>query len=82
MAFGLPVIASTAGAAHEIVEPGVNGFLVEPAETNGLTATLTCCLADRSALAEMGRVARRVYDSHPSWAQTGERIRNFLEDIY
>ncbi|MBI3960569.1 MAG: glycosyltransferase family 4 protein, partial [Chloroflexi bacterium] len=40
MAFGLPVIASTAGAAHEIVQPGVNGFLVEPANTGGLAQTL------------------------------------------
>lgn len=82
MAFGLPVIASTAGAAHEIVQPGVNGFLVEPADTNGLTngltKTLTRCLDDRSALAEMGRAARQVYDGHPTWADTGERIRNFL----
>jgi glycosyltransferase involved in cell wall biosynthesis len=80
MAFGLPVIASTAGAAYEIVQPGVNGFLVEPAETNGLAKTLTRCLDDRSALAEMGQAARRVYDGHPTWAQTGAQIRGFLQE--
>lgn len=80
MAFGLPVIASTAGAAHEIVETGVNGFLVEPADTGGLAQILARCLADRSALAGMGEAARRVYDGHPTWAETGERIRNFLEE--
>ena len=78
MAFGLPVIASTAGAAHEIAQPGVNGFLVEPADTDKLAQTLIHCLDDRSALAEMGRAARQVYDRHPVWAETGERIRSFL----
>ena len=80
MAFGLPVIASNAGAAHEIVEPGVNGFLVQPTDTAGLAETLTRCLADRSALAAMGEAARQVYDSHPTWAETGERIRGFLQE--
>jgi len=78
MAFGLPVIASTAGAAHEIVQPGVNGFLMGPANIDGLAQTLTRCLEDRSSLAEMGRAARRVYDSHPTWTETGQRIRQFL----
>lgn len=79
MAFGLPVIASTAGAAHEIVQPGVNGFLVDPADANGLAQSVAHCLHDRRALAEMGRAARRVYDGHPSWAETGARIREFLQ---
>jgi len=78
MAFGLPVIASTAGAAHEIVRPGVNGFLVEPADRDKLTQTLIRCLDDRAALAGMGRAARQTYNAHPTWAEMGERIRQFL----
>jgi len=78
MAFGLPVIASTAGAAHEIVLPGVNGFLAEPADADGLAQNVARCLHDRKALVEMGQAARRVYDGHPSWAETGARIREFI----
>ena len=78
MAYSLPVIASTAGAAHEIAQESVNGFLVEPADTDRLAQTLTRCLDDRSALAGMGRAARQVYDGHPTWAETGERVRGFL----
>lgn len=79
MAFGLPVLASAAGAAHEIVQPGVNGFLVQPSATERFTAILARCLGDRAALAEMGRAARRSYDSHPTWAETGATIRGFLQ---
>ena len=80
MAFGLPVIASTAGAACEIVQSGVNGFLVEPADTDGLAQTLARCLDERATLAGMGRAARQTYDSHPTWAETGGRIRGFLQE--
>jgi len=80
MAFGLPVIASTAGAAHEIVQPGVNSFLVEPADTDALTQTLGRCLHDRARLAQMGRAARQTYDQHPTWAETAARIRCFLQE--
>ncbi len=80
MAFGLPVIASTAGAAHEIVQPGVNGFLVEPADTDGLAQSVGRCLHDRARLSQMGRAARQTYDKHPTWAETAARIRHFLQE--
>lgn len=78
MAFGLPVLGSTAGAAQEIVQPGVNGFLVEPAATAEMARTLAAGMENRTGLAEMGAAARRVYESHPTWAETGAAIRRFL----
>lgn len=78
MAFGLPVIASIAGAAWEIVQPGVNGFLVEPGQTERFADTLARCLADRAGLAELGIAARQRFDNHPTWAESGAQIREFL----
>lgn len=78
MAFGLPVLASTAGAAWEIVQPGVNGFLVEPARTEAFADALARGLTDRARLAEMGVAARQRFDSHPTWAESGAQIRRFL----
>ncbi len=34
MSLGLPVIASDVGGIPEIVQPGVNGFLIDPADVN------------------------------------------------
>lgn len=78
MAFGLPVIASTHGAAHEIVTPGVNGFLVDLPAPGALAEILERCLGNRTDLAGMGIAARATYDQHPTWAETGARIRSLL----
>lgn len=78
MAFGLPVIASTAGAASEIVTPGINGFLVDPPDRAAFAQTLRGCLESSETLATMGAAAREVYERHPTWADTGTRIRDFL----
>jgi glycosyltransferase involved in cell wall biosynthesis len=78
MAFGLPAIASTFGAAHEIVKHGVNGFLIEPDDTEALADHLLELVSDRHKLAEMGLMALKSHDEHPSWCETGERIRSLL----
>src|SRR5439155_1164148 len=40
MRFGLPVVATTAGGAGEIVTHGCEGFLVAPGDVGGLTSYL------------------------------------------
>jgi glycosyltransferase involved in cell wall biosynthesis len=78
MGFGLPAIASTAGAAGEIVTHGENGFLVEPGDPLSLAACLELLLQDRPRLAGMGQAALRRFHQHPTWEQSGARIRAFL----
>lgn len=67
MSFGLPVIASTAGAAHEIVTPGVDGYLVAPDDTATLATRITTLCRDRGLLAALACAARQRYDRHPTW---------------
>ncbi|HJW89859.1 MAG TPA: glycosyltransferase family 4 protein [Anaerolineales bacterium] len=81
MGLGLPAIASTAGAAHEIVTPGENGFLVPPGDHQALAAYLSCLAQDRQRLAAMGLAARQRYLSHPTWEDSLRRIRAFLHNI-
>lgn len=52
MACGLPVIASKgAGATHDLVQPGRNGFRFAPEDVDGLARSLvTMSLADRAAM--------------------------------
>lgn len=77
MAAGLPVIASTAGAAGEIVTDGVDGYLV-PAEDAAALAAAISRLFDRGALAGFKRAARARYERHPTWADSCAAIRQFL----
>jgi glycosyltransferase involved in cell wall biosynthesis len=81
MGFGLPAIASLGGAAREIITHGQDGFLVPPEDPACLAECLRMVLDDRQVLAAMGLSARRRYLSHPTWEQTGQRIREFLLQI-
>ncbi len=78
MSFGLPAIASTAGAAHELITPDENGFLIKPESSTELALHLHNLAKDRPMLGRMGLAARRRYESFPSWEQSAAQIREFL----
>ncbi|MFC1936110.1 glycosyltransferase family 4 protein [Chloroflexota bacterium] len=78
MALGLPAIASTEGAAREIITHGADGFLVPLDNPASLAAHLTGLHQDRQRLAEMGAQARARFDAHPTWEDTASRFRAFL----
>ncbi len=81
MAFGLPAIASTAGAARETVTHGENGFLVEPGDPQPIARVIRRLHADRNRLADMGVAARKRFLEHPTWEQSAEKARSFLLDM-
>lgn len=78
MGFGLPAIASTNGGAEEIITHGANGYLVPPGEANSLAKHLQTLAFDRGRLAALSLAARRRFAAHPTWEQTGDRLRKFL----
>ena len=61
-----PVVASIFGAASEIIQDGVEGYLVDPTNTHLMAARITAFLADPTLAAEMGlkglRKVRANYD--------------------
>jgi glycosyltransferase involved in cell wall biosynthesis len=80
MAFGLPAIASTAGAAGEIITHGQDGFLISPGDSRALAEHLLQLATDRQLLLAMSLAARERFLAHPTWEQSGETIREFLLD--
>lgn len=58
LAQGRPVVASSRGALPELVEDGVNGFLVPPGDVEALAAVLRRVARDAGEAEELGRVAR------------------------
>jgi glycosyltransferase involved in cell wall biosynthesis len=78
MGFGLPAIATTGGAAEEIITSGVDGYVIPPGDAAALAQSLDRLAHDRSLLQEMSLAARRRYRSQPTWEQTAGQIRKFL----
>lgn len=81
MGFGLPAIATTAGAAGEIITHGRDGFLIDPNESAALAQYIQTLIEDRSLLLNMSLAARERYSQHPTWAQSAGQIRGFLQKI-
>ncbi len=62
MACGVPVVATSAGALSEIIEDGVTGITVPPADSDALSEALRRLLSDPELcrrMGEAGRAARR-----------------------
>jgi glycosyltransferase involved in cell wall biosynthesis len=81
MGFGLPALATTAGAAGEIVTNGVDGFLVAPGDAAALARHIETLARDRAFLAEMSAAALARYVRHPTWAETSAATGDFLRRI-
>ncbi len=81
MGCGLPVIATTAGGAHEIVSHGEVGFLTSPGDANMLARYLRQIEEDRERLLKMSLAAYKHIGMHPTWDQSFGRIRDFLKSL-
>jgi glycosyltransferase involved in cell wall biosynthesis len=81
MSFGLPAIATTSGAAREIITDGANGFLVPPNDSTTLANRIQELCQDRARLARLSIAARARFLAHPGWADSLERIRTRLLEL-
>ena len=81
MGYGLPALASTAGAAHEIITDGVDGFLVHPGDEAGISARIGELLSDRDKLVQLSLAALERYNRHSTWSDTGRGVFDFLRNM-
>jgi glycosyltransferase involved in cell wall biosynthesis len=59
MAAGCPVVAARSGGIPDIVTDGVNGYLFDPSDTNGLLSATRNLFANSSGIESMRENARR-----------------------
>jgi glycosyltransferase involved in cell wall biosynthesis len=81
MGFGLPSIASTSGAAYELVSDGVNGFLVDPEDEKSIARVVLELIQDRRKLADMSLAGLERFNRNPKWHDTGKLIFDFIEKL-
>lgn len=78
MGFGLPAIASTAGAACETIKHGENGYLIAPNDSLALAQHLRQLSSKREELLRLSLNARNTHLQGPTWEGMGERVRQYL----
>lgn len=78
MASGVPIIGANAGGIPHLFTDGVEGFLVEPHDTDAIVAKLTLLTGDGGLRAQMGAAARLEAERH-GWRAATEALVGFYE---
>jgi glycosyltransferase involved in cell wall biosynthesis len=78
MGFGVPVVATSAGAVPEVINDGREGFLVSPGDVDALTEAINRLIRDRNLLLTMSLAAWKRSLGHPTWAENAARVEEFL----
>jgi glycosyltransferase involved in cell wall biosynthesis len=78
MAMGKPVVATRVGGIPDLVEHGVNGFLVSPGSVPELREALLRLLKDRDLATRMGRLGK---DSVSETFGADRMVRS-IEQVY
>lgn len=81
LAAGLPVVASTVGAIPEIVQDGVNGYLVPPADPRALGAALESLVRSPATRLRMGLTGRRSAEEKHDAGANNLRIIELLISV-
>jgi len=78
MAMEKPVVASRVGGIPDLVEHGVNGFLVDPGDVDGLTEALLKTMNDKELATTMGKAGRKKI----SEKFTADHMVGSIEELY
>ncbi len=81
MACGLPVVATSAGAFPEVIENGVTGRLVPPADAHALAGAIRELMADPALRQRMGEAGRARVEEQFTWRQTALRTLALYEEV-
>lgn len=55
MSYGMPIISTKVGGIPEIIQDGVNGFLITPGDKDAILRTITYFIENREAIPIMGQ---------------------------
>jgi glycosyltransferase involved in cell wall biosynthesis len=81
MATGVPVIASAVGSVPEVVEEGVTGWLIPPADPLALARRIEHVLDEPAAAASLAARARERVSARYSIERTAALYTNLFEEV-
>ncbi|MEO0102421.1 MAG: glycosyltransferase family 4 protein [candidate division WOR-3 bacterium] len=80
MACGKPVVASNIPGYREVVDDGVDGFLVEPRSPRAIAEGILRIFQDEGTKRRMGEAGRRKALAY-SWEEIGKKVEEFYQKI-
>ncbi|NNE59652.1 MAG: glycosyltransferase family 4 protein [Woeseia sp.] len=80
MSFGLPIVATRVGGIPDIVEDGINGYLIEPEQAEELLAGI-CKIVDDPALSSQMQSANREKAADYSPAAMADRYERIYRSM-
>ena len=81
MAIGKAIITTAAGGINEILQDGVNGFVVGIDDSQGLASRITRLVMEPETLRRLGEQARRTYEQRLSMEVFGLRVQEIIEEL-
>ncbi|MEH2068941.1 MAG: glycosyltransferase family 4 protein [Nostoc sp.] len=81
MLCGKPVVAAKAGGAMELIEHGLNGFLVTPGEPQELAQVITTCLQETEITASIANNAKITASERFDIATINRQIARLLKSV-
>ncbi len=81
MQFSMPVIGCKLGGAKEIIDDAKNGYLIDPEDSDKLADLIDLLHHDRQLLSRLSQSARQKYLLHPTWDESINEIRKFLQEL-
>lgn len=80
MAFGKPIIATTAvGAAYDLVENGRNGYIVEEKNIEEMCRAMKKILIDDNVKNSMGKESRKIFEDKNDYTKFFCKLKNTIE---
>jgi len=81
MASGIPVVATAVGGNRELIEEGVNGFLVPRGDHVSMAARICRLLKDQDLRKRMGDQGKRIISERYDWEIVKREYESFYLDI-
>ena len=78
MRAGMPIIASNVGGVNELVQDGVNGFLIPRGNISELVEKLKYILDHKELIKFMGEASRKIYEEE----YTADRMNQKILSVY
>lgn len=81
MGVGVPVVCPGAGGVSEIIEDGINGLMVPPANVDALTNAITRILNDKQLAKRLRRGGLKIVREKFSWERAARQTLELYEKV-